>query len=745
MINQKLFRTILSFSLISIFLLYSISVLPIPFFQQLENLAYDAKLNLSLPNTIDKRIVIVDIDEKSLKEIGHFPWSRDVVSTMVSNLFNKYNAKVVGFDIVFAEKEESSANKILNRLAKGSLKNNKGYIKEFHKLKYSLDNDKKLARSIEHKPIVLGYYFKSTADQKKSISTGMLPAPILDLGTSWNDEIAFQKPEGYGANIKLLQGAAKLGGYFDNPLVDSDGIFRRVPIVQQYDNKLYESLALAVAREALGGQGIELKFVVAGIGENGEELYAIEAVSFGNTLIPVDKQASVLVPYLGKQGSFMYIPAADIIKRRADPNILNNAIVLIGTTAPGLLDLRSTPVQHVYPGVEVHANIVSGILSGTIKQKPDYSIGYEFSLLTILGLLLAFLIPRLSPLMTSVLTLVLIGLVITLDFFLWSYYATVLPIASLLLLITFMFILHMSYGFFVETRGKRELARVFGQYIPPELVDDLGEDPNAMNLEGKSREMSVLFSDVRGFTTISEGLDSKELTQLMNAFLTPMTHVIHNNRGTIDKYMGDAIMCFWGAPLEDHQHAAHSIKAALEMIAELKRLQPIFKENGWPEIKVGVGINTGTMSVGNMGSEFRMAYTVMGDAVNLGSRLEGLTKAYGVQIIVSESTKNAVPEYEYRKLDVVRVKGKTKPVAIFEPIGSSETIYTQEKKRIYRYHRAVKLYREMKWEAAEKEFYLLSQQEPKRYIHKLYLDRIMFFKNNSPGKDWDGVFTFTTK
>ncbi len=742
MFTQRLFRIILSFLLILFFLLYSTHIIPVPFFQQLENLAYDARLKISLPNRVDKRIVIVDIDEKSLKEIGRFPWDRDIVAKLVTNLFDLYHIKIMGFDIVFAEKEESSAKKILEQLADGSLKNDKTFIRQYKRLRPHLDNDQKLANSFNNKQVILGYYFKSKQAEKKSVSTGVLPEPVIILDKNWHDQIPFEKPAGYGGNIEVLQKAAQGGGFFDNPLVDVDGIFRRVPVLQQYDHKLYESLALALARKVLGDPKVQINISASGDNNN---YMAIESVQLGETRIPVDKRAAVLVSYRGKQGSFPYVSAADILKKRANPDVLKDAIVLVGTTAPGLLDLRSTPVQHLYPGVEVHANIISGILDQDIRQVPDYKMGYEVAIIIIMGLLMTFAFPLLSPLFTSLLASILLGGLIFVDYYIWSAHLTVLPIASPILLIISMFVLHMSYGFFVETRGKRELAKVFGQYIPPELVDDLNDDPNAMNLEGESREMTVLFSDVRGFTTISEGLNSKELTKLMNAFLTPMTHVIHRNRGTIDKYMGDAIMCFWGAPLDDPQHASHAIKAAIEMIAELKRLQPEFAKNGWPEIRIGVGVNTGTMSVGNMGSEFRMAYTVMGDAVNLGSRLEGLTKAYGVQIIVSEFTKHAVPEYEYRELDKVRVKGKDEPVAIFEPIGTIDQIDPESKKRLRRYHRAIKLYREMKWDAAEQEFFSLSQQEPDTYVHKLYLDRIMFFKNNSPGENWDGVFTFTTK
>jgi adenylate cyclase len=257
--------------------------------------------------------------------------------------------------------------------------------------------------------------------------------------------------------------------------------------------------------------------------------------------------------------------------------------------------------------------------------------------------------------------------------------------------------------------------------------------------------MTVLFSDVRGFTTISEGLDPKQLTKLMNEFLTPMTHIIHHSRGTIDKYMGDAIMAFWGAPLPDHDHARHALNAAMEMIKALDALQKSFAEKGWPPINIGVGLNSGLMTVGNMGSEFRMAYTVMGDAVNLGSRLESLTKNYGVHIIVSEFTRNLVPDFAYRELDIVRVKGKDKPVTIYEPICPETELdkLTRDTLKIYR--EALKLYRSQNWDLAEMQLLNLLKLEPKRYVYEMYVKRIAYFRQNPPEAHWDGVFKFETK
>ena len=321
----------------------------------------------------------------------------------------------------------------------------------------------------------------------------------------------------------------------------------------------------------------------------------------------------------------------------------------------------------------------------------------------------------------------------------------VLPVALTVIMIFVMFLLNMSYGFFIERRRKAELGGLFGHYIPPELVEEMSNDPTTYSLEAEDREMTVLFSDVRGFTTLSEGLDPKELSSLMNEFLTPLTQIIHENRGTIDKYMGDCVMAFWGAPIADPEHATHALQSGLAMIERMYALRDEFLERGWPEIKIGVGINTGVMSVGNMGSEFRMAYTVMGDAVNLGSRLEGLTKQYGVDLLVGEDTKKYIDDYVFRKLDNVKVKGKAEPVEIFEPLGKVTEVSTEELDELRLYNEALKDYLNQDWSMAIKRFQNLQNLYVDRELYKLYLDRSKFFQDNPPGEDWDGVFTFTTK
>jgi adenylate cyclase len=303
----------------------------------------------------------------------------------------------------------------------------------------------------------------------------------------------------------------------------------------------------------------------------------------------------------------------------------------------------------------------------------------------------------------------------------------------------------MAYGFFVEARGRRQITGLFGQYVPPEVVDEMAKDPEKASMQGESREMTVLFTDVRGFTTISEGLDPKALSALMNEFLTPLTEVIYKYRGTIDKYMGDCIMAFWGAPLNDPSHARNGVLAGLEMQRTLRTLQPVFQAKNWPEIRIGVGLNSGRMSVGNMGSKIRLAYTVMGDAVNLASRLEGITKEYGADIIVGEDTKNAVPDVVFREIDRVRVKGKDTPVTIYEPFGVHGEVPKAALDEADLFHEALELYRKQEWDMAEQRLLRLKAMAPDARLYDTFLERIALLRSNPPGPGWDGAFTFQTK
>lgn len=740
---QRILRFGLSALILLALLVDTLELHQYPYLTKLENWTYDVRLNSTRPNSLDDRIVILDIDENSLAEVGQWPWGRDKLAVIVDNLFEYYRVDTVGFDISFAEKDQSSGLEAFEKLARGELSEDPAYQTAFEKIRPSLQHDRIFAESLRGRNVVMGYIFKTPDLSKQSENTGSLPPPTMKMDAEWKQRLRIIERPGYVGNLEVLQTATELGGYIDNPLVDADGVFRRVPLIQNYGENLYSSLALAVAQAHLDNTRIELIIETDGI-TGAKDYYALEGINLGTHHIPVDNNGAVYVPYRGLQGSFPYLPLHRVLSKEIVPAFLHDKIVLIGTTAPGLKDLRSTPVEEIYAGVEIHANLISGILDGTINHKPAWIIGYEILILILIATGMSLLLPLVSPLMAATGTVGISLLTILITVIAWNN-QLILPLATPLLLIILIFILDMTFGFFIESRDKRQLTHLFGQYIPPELVDEMNDAPTDFSIDGENREMTVLFSDVRGFTTLSEGMDPKQLTQLMNSLLTPMTRVIHKNRGTIDKYMGDAIMSFWGAPLKDSEHARHALYAALEMMDELKVMQKAFKARGWPQVNMGIGLNTGNMNVGNMGSEFRMAYTVLGDAVNLGSRLEGLTKNYGVNIIVSETTKDSISEYIFRELDLVTVLGKNEPVAIYEPVGHRNDLDKSIISELTDYKRALREFRSQNWDRAEVEFFNLSRVDSVRRLYRIYLDRITHFRKEPPSDDWDGVFTHTTK
>ena len=735
-------RIALSFIVLLFFLSHAADWFRVGFIQQMENIAYDTRLLLTMPKTVDDRIVIVDIDEASLTAEGRWPWGRDKLARFVEILFDDYESAIVGFDIVFAEPDESSGLKVLEKLADTTLKSNEMFRAQLQVLRPELDYDGRFAETIQKYPVILGYYFNFVAAGEEASKIGELPEPTFVKGTFKGKRIAFEKADGYGGNITQLRSSALGSGHF-NPIPDPDGVIRRVPMLIEYEGAYYASLSLEIVRHLMGGNGINPRFEKPLFGAR--DYSGLEWLEVGEKSVPVDGRVRTLVPYRGYKGSFPYVSATDVLNKRVDKQTLKGATVLVGTTAPGLLDLRSTPVAEAYPGVEVHANLIGGMIDGTVKQLPEYALGAEVILLILFGSIMAVVVPVLSPLAATIATGVLLLLFVGFNIFVWTAGNFVLPVASGVMMLLTMFVLNMSYGYFIETRGKRQITGLFGQYIPPEIVDEMADHPESYSLEAESRELTVLFSDVRGFTTLSEALSPKELSELMNLFLTPMTRIIHEQRGTIDKYMGDAIMAFWGAPIEDPNHARNALDAGMQMIEKLDDVNAAFVARGWPEIRIGVGINTGVMSVGNMGSEFRMAYTVLGDAVNLGSRLEGLTKGYGVWLIVSESTRAAVPEYAYRELDRVRVKGKDKPVAIYQPLCLKERLDKSWKDELKLYREALKLYRAQEWDMAEMNLLNLQRTSKSPGLYKVYVERVAHYRKHPPGKDWDGVYTHTSK
>jgi adenylate cyclase len=728
-------------------------MLPGAVVERIDLFLYDMRMRLP-EVALDPRIVIVDIDEKSLAEVGRWPWSRDVMAALVDQLNNKYQVRTVAFDVVFAEPDTSSGYPTMARLAANELKSDPQFGEKLRALKASLDFDGRLAGAMQGHPIVMGYNF---SNEPEAISKGQLPAPAFtsaDLGGRSLDATEWRA---YGANLAQLQQAARSAGFF-NPVLDADGVIRSVPLLARFNGGYYESLALASARVALGATKIKPIFLQADIvrdavlsQEQVRDYGAAESLRLNTprpTSIPVERQLTALVTYRGhggaSGGAFRYIPAVDVLKGRAPPAQLANSIALVGATVPGLYDLRSTPVSPNYPGVEIHANVIASILDHNFKQRPEFALGFNLLQLIIIGLILGSILPLLAPLYAMVLTLVAAVGIAGFNFWLYESANQVLPLAAALLLIVALFISNLAWGYLFEHRQRRAMVNLFGEYVAPELVAEMAANPASYSMEGESRELTVMFSDVRGFTTISESLEPNELREYINAYLTAMSEDIRGNRGTLDKYIGDAVMAFWGAPMRLPDHAALAVATALQMQRSVITLNADFVKRGWPPLHIGVGLNTGNMRVGDMGSKIRRAYTVMGDAVNLSSRLESITKVYGVGVLVGNATRLAAPDYAYRELDRVRVKGKNEPVPIYQPIDLDSALTAAQRDSLARWHGALQAVREQQWDQAE-QVILTLQQESAEPVYALYLARIAVFRQEPPPSDWDGVTTFDTK
>ncbi len=705
------------------------------FFERLDYLVYDTRVKASLNKVdiYDTPIVIVDIDEKSLGQEGRWPWPRHKVAKLIEKL-REYGALVIAFDIIFAESERNAANTIQERIKQKNI-SDPSLNQSLSKITQLLDNDQYLADVIvQNEDVVLGYLFHSETEY----SRGNLPKPFFEISGFDPKLLTVIALPGYTTNIDKIQNSTPFAGFLTT-LRDEDGVVRRSPIVIRHKNKLYPSLALEAAKTYLLIDKIKPNFVKIG------DYFALESVSLDNQIIPTDAFGQVIVPFRGKHGSFRYFSATDVINGNIKPDALKDTLVFVGTTALGLSDLQTTPVENIFPGVEVHANIAHGILSKFFPVEPDWSRGAEILTIVAVGLLLTLLLPFLGPLSLTLFSLTMVSLIFAFDTWLWSQYGLILSFSIPIIMVVLLVITNMSYGFLFENRKSRSLRRAFSQYVPPDHVKRISDNPGAYGFEGESRELTVLFADIRNFTGISEQLDAAKLKQLLNRYFTPMTEIIFNCGGTIDKYVGDMIMAFWGAPVEDANHRAHALEAAIQMIEKSEELKPVFQELELPEVNIGIGLNTGIMNVGDMGSEFRRSYTVLGDAVNLGSRIEGTTKFYGVNIAIGEETRKDQNGFIFRKLDRVKVKGKDKAVEVYQLCGRAESLGLQLKDELKQHERALALYFSQQWHSAKEIFEKLNQQYPNVKIYEILLERINYYLENPPPDDWDGSYVRTEK
>jgi len=754
-LKQHIVRIALGLLVALVLVGHAAKLYQVGFITQLDNIIYDYRLRLTMPATVDDRIVILDIDERSIdpRALGHWPWGRDKITALLQKLFDKYGVLLVGIDVIFAEPDTSSGLPVLERLARTKLKAVPSFQAALNELRSQLDYDAIFAKFIRGRPVVLGYYFSS---EEKATESGALPEPVLPAGTFAGRAIAFTTWKGYGGVLPEFQASAANTGH-TNPLVDPDGVSRRVPMLEEFKGGYYEALSLAVVRLYVGMQEaarsnskiVTLPKVIPGFpparfitkGYSG-----LEWLEVGPLRVPVDENVSALVPYRGAKGSFPYISLADVWLDNVPAEKLKGKIALIGTTAQGLFDLRSTPVAEVYPGVEIHANLIAGMLDGKLKQKPPYMLGAEVVLLVIGGVVLSLLIPLLAPLWATVAAVIGMALITLINLGVWSYAGSVLPLAASILMTATLYTVNMAYGYFVEARSKRQFTELFGQYVPPELVDKMAEDPEKYNMEPRNAELTILFSDVRGFTGISEALSPEHLREYINEYLTEMSTIIRSKyKGTLDKYMGDAIMAFWGAPVEDPDHARNGVLAALEMQRECAALNQKFASRGWPPLKIGIGVNSGGVRVGDMGSQVRRAYTVMGDPVNVASRLEARTKHYGVGILVGEATKAAVRDVVFREVDRIKVKGKDDAVTVYEPVGLEVEVDRKARDELKLWNQTLKSYRAQHWDGVEVNLLNLQRMNSGCSLYELYAREVTNKRRNPPPADWNGVTVFDEK
>lgn len=742
---------------------------------RLDLVIYDQRFNVvkgSLTSA-ENNIVIVDYDQRSLEAEGQWPWSRFKIGDMVTKLAG-YGAIVVGFDVFFPEYERNPVNELARRIEAGA--DATGEAQSLLPLLQSgsvaglLDADAYFAESMASTEVVLGFSFI------KDIRTGAgtLPAPLFSLEAGLADALILEDVQGYTGNVDTLQNAASGGGYFDTQ-PDIDGVIRKYNMVQRYDNEVYPSLALEMARLYLLEDDFSADVEYDAQGRNPR----LVGLFVGPNYIPTDPRGRVNVPYLGRQGSFPYISATDILHDTltdAQRIQLQNSLVLVGTTATGLYDLRSTPVQEVYPGVEVHANVLNAILATSpvinidqdnveqgvssiqnmfslfeaarrnpFPNRPDWASGAVTVAILLIGIGLALVYPHLGPALLALSSFTFMVGMVVLNFWLWSSYNLDFSLVILLLLILLIAVINMTYGFLKEGMSRKLIKGMFDQYVPPAHIDAMLNNPDQYNFSGESKELSVLFSDIRSFTTISEKLKATELKALLNEFFTPITGIIFEHNGTIDKYVGDMVMAFWGAPLDDPNHRSNAVSAALDMLKKVEELKPIFRERGLPEVNIGIGINSGMMNVGDMGSTYRRAYTVIGDAVNLGSRLEGITKTYGVKLLIGEQTYDSLSGFLCRQIDKVMVKGKEEPVRIYQPLCRDAEASAELRQQVDDYHVAYTHYLHQRWDEAEAAFQRLYRQDPDSHLYSLYLERIASLRLQTLPPDWDGSYRYNTK
>ncbi|UPJ50615.1 adenylate/guanylate cyclase domain-containing protein [Bradyrhizobium sp. 200] len=695
---------------------------------------FDAFQRIDPRKKTARPVTIVDIDDKSLEKLGQWPWPRTRIADLVTEL-TRLGAVVIAFDAVFSEPDRLNP-----AFAADTFRNLDPETRA--KLRALPSNDQILAEAIKASRVVLG---ESGLPEEIAALDKTLPVTGLAMLGEEPQRFMFDFP-GLLRNVPVLEHAAAGRGLFTiRP--ERDGIVRRVPMIMQAQGQTMPSLTFEMLRVATGSGTILIKAEKAGI----------KSLGIKGVQIPTDHNGQLWVHYARNDAS-IYVPAVNVLEKNVAPDMIAGKLVLIGTSAVGLNDIKTTPVSRAMPGVEIHAQVLESTLTGQVISQPIYGIVVEFVTALLFGLLVIAFAPLFGPVTLVALGAAFASLLVGMSAYFYMQNRLLIDFTYPLMSTTSIYLTLIFASFVREQAQRRQIRSAFGQYLSPALVEQLAQSPEKLVLGGEEREMTIMFSDMRGFTSISETYknDPQGLTALMNRFLTPLTNAILSRKGTIDKYMGDAIMAFWNAPLDDKDHELNACEAALDMLERVDELNQAreleAKEEGRPFIPLnaGIGLNTGTCVVGNMGSDQRFDYSVFGDSVNLASRLEGQSKEYGFPIIVGSKTALSVKDrFAILELDFIMVKGKKEPEVIYAIAGRQDTAQSGRFQRLRNLTiEMLSCYRNRDWDgalAAIARGRTTDEANSLELLYNLYEARIRGYLENPPPEDWNGAFALLTK
>jgi adenylate cyclase len=681
-------------------------------------------------------VTIVDIDDKSLAKFGQWPWSRNQVADMIINL-TQLGAVVIAFDIVFSEPDR------LNPDAVASTMRNLDEVTRT-RLRALPSNDQILADAIKRSRVVLGE--TGLAQVVADLDQTLPLTGIASLGADVEPGTFIYDWPGLLRNVRVLEEAAAGRGLISIH-TDRDGILRRVPILMMAQGHPMPSLTLEILRLVTSTPTILVKMETAGI----------KSIGVRGLEIPTDLKGRLWI-HFAKHDPDGFVSASDVLDGSVPPGKIAGKLVLIGTSAAALNDLRTTPVSATMPGVEAHAQVLEAALTKSLLSQPFYGPALEYGAALLLGLLVIAFAPSLGPISLVAVGALFASLLIGSSWYFYTRQQLLIDFTYPLLSTTVIYLTLIFTSFVREQAQRRQIRSAFSQYLSPALIEQLAQSPEKLVLGGEEREMTIMFSDVRGFTTISESYkrDPQGLTTLMNRFLTPLTNAILARKGTIDKYMGDAIMAFWNAPLVDHDHQLNACEAALDMLERIdvlnqqREIEAKMAGQAFIPIHVGIGLNTGICVVGNMGSDLRFDYSVLGDSVNLASRLEGQSKQYGFPIIVGSKTAMAVKDkLAILELDFIMVKGKNEPEVIYAIAGREDTAQSESFQRLRNLTiEMLACYRSRDWEGALDAIERGRRSEDGhalQSLYSLYEARILDHREAPPPQDWNGAFALLTK